>query len=322
MSARDQIITKVLNNGKKMLGTDYSRATRDNIWPGGSADCSSLTAMMWSAAGFLLLGSSGQELRTSCYQVNAVGFSLVYPSSIKQVGKNLPSPKGLLSSYGAKPGDIVFWNFDKATTRSNKITHVGSIDANGKQIIHTANNKEKCCVKPLTYGDGSICAIIRLNDGVVLPTLREISRPTGDKTRPEEWMVRMLQAALNLQCGEKLVVDGLFGPKLETAVAKLNATIGIPNGVCTLRTWKMLGFNAEVGEEIPEPIEPTTERTILEMASPMKRGEDIALFQDGLNRMGFDCGPADGICGEKTIAGAEAFIAAHQHLNKLGGETK
>ena len=308
---REQLITRVLNNGKKMLGTDYSKTIRNNIWPGGAADCSSLTAAMWSAAGFPLLDSSSAELRTSCYQVNAVGFRLIYPSSMNQVGKNLPSPKGLLSSYGAQPGDIIFWGFDKDTTRANKITHVGSIDYNGKQIIHTANNKEKCCVKPLTYGDGSICAIIRLNDNITLPVLREISRPTGDKTKPVAWMVRMLQTALNLQCGEKLVVDGVFGPKLEAAVARLNATLGIPSGICTLRTWAILGFDVEAGEE---PIQPPTtpSAVVLKITSPLMRGDEIKALQAALNGLGYDCGVVDGIAGNNTLKGVRAFIQAHK----------
>lgn len=320
MSIKSQrCITTVMEYADMFLGVDYSRGSaRNNIWPGedegGSADCSSLTAAIWAAAGFPLLDASGNELRTSCYEVNAVGFDLVYPQSRALIGKNLPSPKGLLSTYGAQPGDVVFWNFDADTERSNKITHVGNIYQDGAKIVHTANNKNKCCYVPLSYGDRKICAIIRLQEDFVYPALPAIGRPSESSSRPEEWQVRMLQVALNIHRGTKLVCDGQFGKKTEAAVIALNAEIGKPGKICTADTWAALGFpNAgEPSEQLPQPDPGPTDWPVkLQLTTPYMRPEGLALLQDGLNRMGYGCGTADGIYGDKSRAGVQAFAQAH-----------
>jgi cell wall-associated NlpC family hydrolase len=257
---RARLISAVLENMALMIGTPYSQEYRNRIWPGGSgsADCSSMVAAAWSAAGYPLLNSAGDELRTSYRQAAAVGFDLIFPASTGLIGKNLPSPSGLLSSYGAQAGDIVFWNFDSSTTRSNKITHVGMIDAGAAGIIHTANPRENACRKPLSYGDTHICAIIRLRSDFVYPTLPEIRRPADGVGRADEWLVRMLQTALNFKRGTQLVVDGDFGSKTEAAVAALNTTLGISDGTCKAETWATLGI-VNNGDDAPEvPTEPST----------------------------------------------------------------
>lgn len=245
-----RLISAVLDNMELMLGTDYSQDDRNEIWPGGHADCSSLVAAAWSTAGFPLLNSEKDEMRTSYRQVSAQGFDLVYPASRDLIGKNLPSPSGLLKSY-AQEGDIIFWNFNEDTDRPNKITHVGMIYRNGLKIIHTANKTENCCTKSLTYGDGDICAIIRLRADFSYPALPDIYQPDGTG-RADEWLVRMLQTALNFRAGTKLVVDGSFGSKTAAAVLDFNKTIGLYSAMCTAQTWAALGF-VNNGDTVPVP---------------------------------------------------------------------
>jgi len=236
-----RLIDAVLKNAAALLGTEYSQLERNKIYAGGSMDCSSYVAAIWSAAGYPLMNAAEDELRTSYREADAAGFDLVYPKSRSLIGKNLPSAKGLLQGYGAEAGDIVFWSFG-STARANKITHVGSIDTEGKNIIHTANNREKCCRVPLTYGDGKICAIIRLKENFVYPELPAIGPPEEESGRSEEWQVRMLQTALNLRRGAKLTVDGSYGSRTEKEVTALNGTIGVAGGLCTKKTWQALDF--------------------------------------------------------------------------------
>lgn len=63
-------------------------------------------------------------------------------------------------------------------------------------------------------------------------------------------------------------------------------------------------------ETMPEPI-PETKGTVLTITTPLMRGEEIAWLQKALNDMGYPCGSPDGICGEKTMAGVQAFSLAH-----------
>jgi hypothetical protein len=292
---RDTIIKAVLAAAPLYLGTPYSKTYRDHIWPGGAMDCSSYTAAIWSLAGFPLLDAKGVELRTSCYEVNAVGFDLIWPSSRAQIGKKLPSPSGLLSSYGAQPGDIVFWNFNKDTPRANKITHVGNI-LDAKTIIHTANVRENCCTKPLSYGDGSICAIIRLRSDVTLSQLLDLKK--GDSG----WAVRMLQIALNLRHGFKLECSGSFGTNTENAVATVNAQLNIYSKACTSATWAALGF---INNRAVEEAKPRN----LALTSPRMVGEDVAELQQRLKDMGYDLGAAgvDADYGKVTDAAQRLF---------------
>lgn len=308
-----RLIGAVLANAALFSGTDYSREKRDRIWPGGSMDCSSFMAAIWSAAGYPLLDALGNELRTSCYQVHATGFDMLYPETKAAIGKALPSPKGLLASI-AQPGDLVFWNFDRDTGRKNKITHVGSVDMDGEQIIHTANNREKCCNKPLSYGDGSICAILRLRDDFVYPALPEIRRPTENSGRADAWMVRMLQGALNMKYGEQLELDGIFGRKTEEAVQDFNEALGMPGGSCAEDTWAALGFANGCETRNPPPRAEEAGPAILRIASPLLGGQHIQHLQHGLNGLGYACGTADGICGERTLAGVRAFARAHREV--------
>ena len=62
-------------------------------------------------------------------------------------------------------------------------------------------------------------------------------------------------------------------------------------------------------ESTPEPAQ-----TILRITKPLMRGGSVKDLQDALNAMGYDCGEADGICGDKTRAGILAFIAMHKEM--------
>jgi peptidoglycan hydrolase-like protein with peptidoglycan-binding domain len=240
-NTRDRLISALLDNAAMLIGTDYSKEQRDRIFPGGSFDCSSFIYSAYAAAGFPLLTAKLAELRASTTEVSAEGFDLIYPASRALIGKALPSPKGLLSSYGAAQGDIVFFGLDASTTRANKITHVAMIDRGALKLIQTANNREKCCRVPLTKYDGYVCAIIRLRSDAQPPKLAEIAK--GDQ---RAYMVRMLQIALNLRHGERLTCDGDFGSKTAAAVAEINAELGISGSTVTAKTWAALEFPNDV----------------------------------------------------------------------------
>ena len=54
--------------------------------------------------------------------------------------------------------------------------------------------------------------------------------------------------------------------------------------------------------------------TIIQHTSPMMQGNNIKALQAALNGLGYDCGTADGKVGKRTMAGVEAFVAAHGGL--------
>ena len=56
--------------------------------------------------------------------------------------------------------------------------------------------------------------------------------------------------------------------------------------------------------------EETKMKTITK-TSPLMRGDDIKVLQTALNALGYDCGAADGIAGDKTINAVQAFADKH-----------
>lgn len=199
---RKQIIETALKFGDKLIGNDYSKTYRFRYYKGGSADCSSYVAYMFEAAGFPLRDKNGKALLTSCYEVYAEGFELVYPATKSAIGKKFVSA----TDYDVKRGDVIFYCFNTATNRSNKITHVAICYEDNKKILHTANNKEKACYKSMSYGAGKVVAIIRLKD----------------QEFKEERTVKRLQILLNaeLSPSPKLTVDGSLGAQTKAAMTR------------------------------------------------------------------------------------------------------
>ncbi len=155
------VLKKVLSYVDAQVGKAYSQANR---FGANSFDCSSLIYRAFQAAGIKLVHKdTGGAVTTSNAEVYAQGFTLLYPDSYGQIGKNLPSPSGLLSTLGVKPGDIVFYN-TMSTTRANKITHVAIVNEQGG-ITHAANSKRGVVRDGLTAHNGKICAVLRYGTG-------------------------------------------------------------------------------------------------------------------------------------------------------------
>jgi hypothetical protein len=62
------------------------------------------------------------------------------------------------------------------------------------------------------------------------------------------------------------------------------------------------------------PATPEPDQIVLRITKPLTKGAFVKDLQDLLNSGGYDCGTADGICGEKTRAGILAFIALHKDM--------
>jgi hypothetical protein len=54
--------------------------------------------------------------------------------------------------------------------------------------------------------------------------------------------------------------------------------------------------------------------TVLKLTSPLTRGDGVKRLQEALNALGYDCGTADGVCGNKTMSGIRAFVRAHEEV--------
>jgi len=299
---KSQIIERQLAFEKFLLGMDYSKTYRYRPYKKGSGDCSSLQAMAMSFAGFPLLSDKGKELLTSCYEVYAEGYELIYPSKESDIGKKLPSASNLCTTYGAQPGDLVFFNFDSSTSRANKITHIATV-LDESHYIHTANNREKLCIVPITWGRSRICAIIRLKDNV-----QSLATQVLQKGSKEKLAVKRLQAILNFEVGSTLTWDGAFGSKTEAALKEYQRKVGLPvTGICGEAEWnKMLDKEEPI---IPKPSEP--KKPTLRIGD---KGDEVEMLQQRLVDLKYtSVGKVDGSFGPKTDGAVREF----QKDNKL-----
>lgn len=320
MRGREEITTAAKGFAERLLGLDYSRTYRYRWYKGGSTDCSGYVYAAYLAAGYPLL-MDGVERMTSMYEVYADGFELMYPSSYAVIGREL-APESFYRDFAWQAGDLIFYNFDKETARSNRITHVAMCyDEN--HIIHTANNREKACIKDISYGYKDIAAVIRLKSGAEEMERIQIKKGAGEKIQ-----VRRMQALLNLS-GAFLNCDGIWGSRTEEALRAFQAAKGLEaDGICGKRTWAaLLGEAAE--EDKPEEKPASQGYAFYRNMKKGIKGEDVRELQKMLNRSGFAAGSEDGIFGSKTLSAVKAAqraygltvdgIAGKKTVTALGG---
>lgn len=122
---------------------------------------------------------------------------------------------------------------------------------------------------------------------VVYPTLRH-RRPmmTGEA-------VRRLQTLLNDFRVVKMKVDGIFGPKTASAVARFQLSKNLkPDGIVGPKTWAAL---------VTKPSK-KVKRPTLRLTRPYTRGKDVTFLQTKLKNI-----RVDGVFGPKTERAVKAF---------------
>lgn len=288
---------------ERLIGMDYSRTYRYRWYKGGSTDCSGYVYAAYLAAGWPLL-MNGAEKMTSCYEVYADGFDLVYPASYEDIGKRFAK----ISDIPFEPGDIIFYSFG-TTTRANKITHVAMCYDAG-HIIHTANNRNKACIQDISYGDGSIAAVIRLNENA-----KETERPVMQKGAAERAPTRRMQALLNF-AGAELNCDGIWGTKTDAALKAYQTKMGLAaRSICDEDTWAALCGETEGKERVSYSFTRNLKKGM--------RGDDVKALQgELLIPQGHSCGKygADGDFGYSTrTAVKSAQRANHLKIDGIAG---
>lgn len=300
MRNRQQIIDAAIEYMKGLIGLDYSRTYRYRWYKGGSTDCSGYVYAAYLAAGYPLL-MDGKEKMTSMYEVYADGFDLLYPSKESDIGKVFGG-EGFYKSFDFQKGDLIFYSFG-STTRSNKITHVAMV-YDEEHIIHTANNRNKARIEGISYGDGRIVAVTRLNGGATEQERKTVRKSTADRI-----IIRRMQALLNTY-EEKLNCDGVWGSKTEAALKDFQRDHNLTaDGICGPLTWEALLNESEQEEEL--------EYVFYRNMRKGDRGDDVALLQIMLNDQGFNAGEPDGIFGSKTENAVKAAQKKH-HLTVDG----
>lgn len=107
--------------------------------------------------------------------------------------------------------------------------------------------------------------------------------------------VQQRLADLGLSCAGDPA--GEFGEDTRQAVRSFQQARGLQaDGIVGPDTWRSL---LEAGYTLGD--------RMLYRTRPMMRGDDVRELQHRLNRLGFDCGPADGILGPDTVAAIVDF---------------
>lgn len=120
--------------------------------------------------------------------------------------------------------------------------------------------------------------------------------------------VEMLQQALIKQGFLSGKADGIFGPVTRAAVIAFQKAKGLaPDGIVGPKTLNALYGSAASSGGSPSDKQSNRGATISRTLRLGDRGQDVAILQDLLNRLGFNCGKVDGIFGAATHAAVVAF---------------
>lgn len=128
-------------------------------------------------------------------------------------------------------------------------------------------------------------------------------KPEVDPTPIKSYLVRVTADALNYRSGPgtNYKINGVIRDKgTYTIVEEKNGWGKLKSGA----GWISLKYT-----EKRESGKPNLTR-ILKLVSPNMRGEDVRWAQERLNRLGYNCGTADGIFGSKTDKAVKAFQKA------------
>lgn len=207
-----KIIKKMLAYANAQVSKGYSQEKR---WQTNYFDCSSLVYRAFEAAGVKLIhkdtGAKVHLAQTECY---AEGFTLLWPDNYGQIGRKLPSPSNLLSSIGAKPGDLVFYNTIR-TTDANQITHVAIVNDRGG-ITHAANSRRGVVQDGLTTHSTQICAVTRYGAGYSASATTEPQNTQKEIT--ETVLMNTTGAAPSYRDTSLLAVSTDIGAKAELLI--------------------------------------------------------------------------------------------------------
>ena len=233
---KETVIGAVLEYASLCEGLGYSRKRRYDIFPGGSADCSSFVYACFLAAG-IQLRFNGRAALVSYKQVYADDFDLVFPKNRCKIGRpGYWGRSGMYKTFGFMPGDLIFYCTDIHTKRKNMITHV-ALCCDGAHIIHDGNDREKTCIKDISYGDGCILAVLRLKDDI-----REMKPKT---VFPLSFGANTARAQLLLNtAGARLKVTGFASVGTTIAIISFNRkNFGKISAALDITGWKLLMKN-------------------------------------------------------------------------------
>jgi len=110
-------------------------------------------------------------------------------------------------------------------------------------------------------------------------------------------------------------VDGVYGSQTAAAVRRFQAVQGLPvTGVVAGNEYRRLGIECPSYPPGPTPPVPPgpepSQCRVLQVQTPLQRGDDVLAVQETLTARGFDPGPLDSVYGSRTAAAVRRFQAA------------
>ncbi len=105
--------------------------------------------------------------------------------------------------------------------------------------------------------------------------------------------------------GNKIHHIGVFIGN-NTVIHAKGRDVGVVKEKFSTNDWNRFGRYEKLQEESGGKVM----TKVITKTSPLMRGEDIKQLQTALNALGYNCGTADGIAGDKTMAAIEKFTTA------------
>ncbi len=207
----------------------------------------------------------------------------------------------------AQVSHIYVWGAQGETADEDFIRKMETSETNAKRALKLYNKRKAEGMKPIKAYDCSgliVCYLLEnkliSGDSTAAGLYAKCAKITRDKLKAGDFVFRHNGTRIH-HIGVYIGGDMVIHSKgRDAGVVKEHIDYNGEN------YWNKFGRFELLQKEGGETME-----TVIKKNTPLMKGEAIKKLQEALNALGYDCGTADGIAGDKTITAIKAFADRH-----------
>ena len=207
----------------------------------------------------------------------------------------------------AQVGNIYVWGAQGETATEDFIRKMETSETNAKRALTLYNKRKAEGKNPIKAYDCSgliVCYLLEnkliSGDSTAAGLYGKCAKITRDKLKAGDFVFRHNGARIHhigVYVGGDMVIHSK-GRDVGVVSEHIDA-----NGD---NYWNRYGRYEKLQER-----EVTQMATELKITNPLMKGDAICELQEALNRLGYDCGEPDGVCGKNTMKAVQQFADKH-----------